>query len=91
MKTTKTSNNYTNDPHLKDFLSFLREHNALVPFIVNLFTVSPIISTPKYKSINHWWELTDKDRPIIKSFTWCYTHEGFKYWHDISHLWYWKL
>jgi len=63
----------------KEFIAFLKEHNALIPFIINL-----------HKSkwfLFHRYEKYNPTSLVYSSFHWDETTEGFSYWSNINIQW----
>jgi len=78
----------------KQFIQFLKEHTALIPFICNLEMIKhslPRIADKEkghvrpalYKYLNN----TEPKDFLNYSFEWDETTEGFVYWSDLDNLW----
>jgi hypothetical protein len=72
----------TNKKEQQEFIKFLKKHNALIPFCVNLSLLRTICS-----SLFEWLNEAEPEHYIDSAFGWCNTKEGSMYWGALDYQW----
>jgi len=65
----------------KQFVDFLREENALIPFIVNLAVLDKFNESPDNYLLSY------KSNLIVMAFDWKKSREKFEYWEYLTKKW----